>query len=83
MNVWMAASIVLAAGFVPCAVVCVRADVGSALAALSVASIIAVVLLMTMTMVVHRPPFIELGLVLAPVGVVGSLGFVRFLERRR
>jgi hypothetical protein len=36
---------------------------------------------MTMTMAFHRPPFIELGLVLAPLAVVGSLGFVRFLER--
>ena len=83
MNLWLAASLVLAAGYVPCLWVCLRGDLGSALAALSVASAITVVLLMTLTVAVARPPFIELALVLAPMSVIGSLAFARFLERRR
>ncbi len=83
MSVWLAASIALTCGLAVCAAVGVRADVGSALAALSVASVIGVVLLITLTMAFDRPPFIDLAEVLAPMALVGSLAFVRFLERRR
>ena len=83
MNVWLAASLVLAAGFVPCLWVCVRGDFGSAVAALSVASVLTVVLLMTLTVAFARPPFIELAVVLGPMAVIGTLMFARFLERRR
>jgi multisubunit Na+/H+ antiporter MnhF subunit len=83
MNVWLAASLALSCGFVPCCAVCLRSDLGSALAALSVASVITVVLLITMTVGFERPPFVELAVVLAPMALIGSLAFVRFLERRR
>ena len=83
MNLWMAASLALACGFVPCIWVSSRADMGSALAALSVASVIAAAMLITLTVALARPPFIELGVVLAPLALLGSLTFVRFLERRR
>ncbi len=83
MNLWLTVSVVLACGFVPCILVCARSDLGSGLAALSVASVLAVVMLMTLTVAFARPPFIQLGLVLAPMSVIGSFAFVRFLERRR
>ncbi len=83
MNLWLTATLVLACGFLPCIWVLARSDFGSALAALSVASVIAVVMLMTLTVALARPPFIQLGLVLAPLSVIGSFAFVRFLERRR
>ena len=83
MNLWLAASFALSVGFVPCLWVCVRSDLGSALAALSVAGVLTVVLLMTLTVAFARPPFIELAVVLAPMAVIGSLTFARFLERRR
>jgi multisubunit Na+/H+ antiporter MnhF subunit len=83
MNLWMTASLALACGFVPCVWVCARSDIGSALAALSVASVIAVVLLITLTVAFGRSAFIQLGVVLAPLAIVGSLAFVRFLEHRR
>jgi multisubunit Na+/H+ antiporter MnhF subunit len=83
MNVWLAASLVLSCAFIPCAAVCVRGDLGSAVAALSLASLITIVLLITMTIGFARPGFIELGLVLAPMALIGSLAFVRFMERRR
>jgi multisubunit Na+/H+ antiporter MnhF subunit len=83
MSLWMAASVALACGFVPCIWVSARADIGSALAALSVASVIAVVMLITLTVALARPPFIQLGVVLAPLATLGSLTFVRYIERRR
>ncbi len=83
MNLWLTVSVVVACGFVPCILVCARSDLGSGLAALSVASVLAVVMLMTLTVAFARPPFIQLGLVLAPMSVIGSFAFVRFLERRR
>ena len=82
MNLWLAASLVLACGFVPCIWICARSDLGSALAALGVASVIAVVLLMTLTVGLARPPFIELAIVLAPMALIGAMTFVRFMERR-
>jgi multisubunit Na+/H+ antiporter MnhF subunit len=83
MSVWLSASVVLSCGFIPCGAVCLRGDLGSALAALSVASVLTVVLLITMTVAFARPGFIELGLVLGPMALIGSLAFVRFLETRR
>jgi multisubunit Na+/H+ antiporter MnhF subunit len=83
MNLWMTASLVLACGFVPCIWVGARSDMGSALAALSIASVIAATMLITLTVALARPPFIELGVVLAPLALLGSLTFVRFIERRR
>lgn len=83
MNSWLVASLVLGCGFVPCAAICSRADLASAVAALNLASVLAVALLMTMTVAFGRQPFIDLAVVLAPMSLVGSLAFVRFLERRR
>jgi multisubunit Na+/H+ antiporter MnhF subunit len=83
MNLWLSASLVLVCGFVPCIWVAARSDVGSGLAALSVAGVITVVVLMTLTVALARPPFIQLALVLAPIAVIGTLAFVRYVERRR
>jgi multisubunit Na+/H+ antiporter MnhF subunit len=83
MNLWLSASLVLVCGFIPCIWVAVRSDLGSGLAALSVAGVIAVVVLITLTVAFARPPFIQLALVLAVMAMIGSLAFVRYVERRR
>ena len=84
MNVWLAASIVLGCGFVPCGLVLVRAgDAGSWLAAMNVASALAVAMLVSMTEAFKRPPFMNLAVVLVPMSAIGTLAFVRFLARRR
>jgi multisubunit Na+/H+ antiporter MnhF subunit len=83
MNVWLAASVALCCGLIPCCAVCIYGDFGSALAALAVASVICVALLVTMTVGFERPAFIELAVVLAPMALIGSFAFVRFMERRR
>jgi multisubunit Na+/H+ antiporter MnhF subunit len=83
MSIWMAASIALGAGFVPCTLACLRRDVAAALAALNVASVLAVLLLVTLSVEFARQSFVDLAVVLAPVSVGGSLAFVRYLERRQ
>lgn len=83
MNLWLSASLVLVFGLIPCVWIAARSDLGSGLAALSVAGVIAVVMLMTLTVALARPPFIQIALVLAPLEVIGTLAFVRFMERRR
>jgi multisubunit Na+/H+ antiporter MnhF subunit len=83
MSSWLAASIVLACGLVPCCLGCLRSDVISALAAYNVAAVGAALLIVTMTMAFNRQPFIDLAIVLVPLSAGGSLAFVRFLARRR
>ena len=83
MNVWLAASLVLIVALTPCVVVAARGDLGSALAALNVASILTVTTLVTMTVGFERPPLINLAVVLGPMAMIGSFAFLRFLERRR
>jgi multisubunit Na+/H+ antiporter MnhF subunit len=83
MSVWLAASIVLTCGLVPCCLGCLRSDVVSALAAYNVAAAVAALLLVTMTVAFNRQPFIDLAVVLVPLSAGGSLAFVRFLGRRR
>ncbi|HTU84252.1 MAG TPA: hypothetical protein VMF57_01685 [Solirubrobacteraceae bacterium] len=83
MSIWLAASIVLAGGLVPCCLGCLRADVISALAAYNVAAVVTGLLLVTMTMAFNRQPFTDLAVVLIPLSAGGSLAFVRFLGRQR
>lgn len=80
---WTAAAIALACGFLPCGVVCLRGDLPSALAAINLAGVLAVLILMTLCVSFGRQPFIDLAVVLSPLSIVGMLAFVRFLERRR
>jgi multisubunit Na+/H+ antiporter MnhF subunit len=80
MSVWLAASIALSCGIGLCLLACVRADAAAALAALNVASVTAVLALVTMTVAFARQPFIDLAVALAPLALAGSLAFVRYLE---
>lgn len=76
----MLATIVLVAGLGACLLACLRADRLGGLVAIEVASVVAVLALVTMTMAFKRQPFIDLAVVLAPVSLAGSLAFVRHLE---
>ncbi|HWD63947.1 MAG TPA: monovalent cation/H+ antiporter complex subunit F [Solirubrobacteraceae bacterium] len=82
MNIWIAATIALCTGFVPCVLVVVRSDMPSALVALNLAGVLTVLILITLSLAFGRQPFIDLAVVLAPTSAVGLLVFVRFLERR-
>ena len=83
MSIWTAASIALSCGLGLCLLACLRSETGAALAALNVAGVTVVLILVTMTVALARQPFIDLGVVLAPLAAGGTLAFVRFLERTR
>ena len=83
MSIWLAASIAMMAGFVPCTLACLRREMAPVLAALNVAGVLAVVLLITLSVQFTRQSFVDLAVVLAPVSIGGSLAFVRYLEGRR
>lgn len=80
MNVWLIAALALLPGLLACAIVCFRAAALSGLVAMELASTISVVELMLFSEGTHRQPFIDLALVLAVMGFVGSLAFARLME---
>ncbi|MGH2865076.1 MAG: MrpF/PhaF family protein [Solirubrobacteraceae bacterium] len=80
MNVWLAAALGLLPALLACGVVCFRSAALSGLVAVELASAISVVELMLFSEGTHRQPFIDLALVLAVMGFVGSLAFARLME---
>jgi multicomponent Na+:H+ antiporter subunit F len=83
MSTWLLASIVLCGGMLACLVATILGDEGEGLPALSLAGVVTVVLLITLTEAFHRQSFIDLAVVLAVLSLAGSLAFIRFLSRRR
>lgn len=83
MNVWLAAATVLLAGLAPCGWVLLRARVLDGLVALELASTLVTVVLVLLAEGFHRSSYFTLPLVLAGIGFVGALVFVRFLGERR
>ncbi len=81
MNEWEIGAVVLAAGILPCLLVCLLADEMSALAAVEVASVLVTSALMLLAEGFHRQSFIDLAVVFALVSLVGSLAFARMMER--
>ena len=82
MNGWILAAVVLViVGFVPCLVVSVRASVMEGLVALEMAGVMAVLVLLLLAEGFQRQPFVDLALVLALLSFVGTLAFVRYMER--
>ena len=82
MSTWLLASIVLCAGMLACLIAAMRGDESEGLPALSLAGVVTIVLLITLTEAFHRQPFIDLAVVTATVSLAGGLAFVRFLSRR-
>lgn len=83
MSFWLAASIVLVCAMVLCLVAAARGDELDGLPALSLAGVITIATLITLTEAFHRQPFIDLGVVLAALSLGGSLAFIRFFGRDR
>ncbi|HYZ81626.1 MAG TPA: monovalent cation/H+ antiporter complex subunit F [Solirubrobacteraceae bacterium] len=81
MNRWEIAALVILVALVPCLAVCVLASAAAALAAVEVASALAVTALMLLSEGFHRQPFVDLAVVLALVSSVGSLTFARMMEQ--
>lgn len=80
MNEWEIAALVLGAGIVPCLGICVFASATAALAAVEVASTLAITALMALTEGFGRQPFMDLALILALLSVIGVLAFARLME---
>ena len=80
MTEWILAAIVVLGALVPCLVVCLLADLASALAALEVAGTLAVTALLLLSEGFHRQPFVDLALLLAFLAIVGGLVFARMME---
>ena len=82
MNEWILAAIVLVlGGIVPCLVVSIRASVMEGLVALELAAVIGVLVLLLLAEGFQRQPFVDLALTLALLSFVGTLAFVRYMER--
>lgn len=82
MNEWFLAALVLVVGgLLPCLVVCVRASALEGLVALELAGVISTLTLLLLAEGLKRPPFADLAIVLGVLSFVGSLVFVRFVER--
>lgn len=82
MNGWIIAAIVLLiCGVLPCLWVCARASAMEGVVALELAGVISTLALLLLAEGFHRQPFADLSLVLAVLSFVGSLIYVRFMER--
>jgi multicomponent Na+:H+ antiporter subunit F len=81
-NEWVLAAIVLVVGgLLPCLVVALRASEMEGLVALELAGVISVLVLLLLAEGFQRQPFVDLALVLAVLSFVGTLAFVRYMER--
>jgi len=74
-NVWIAASIGLAAAFVPVAIVLFRGTLMSRIAAVQLLSVFTTLALLTIPMGIHRPDLLGTALASAIVTVSGTLLF--------
>jgi multicomponent Na+:H+ antiporter subunit F len=81
MNIWLAAAIAVGGCLTVCADLCLRGSVERRLVGLELASMLATILLVLLTVGFHRLPFIDLPLALAIMSLGGCLVFARFLER--
>jgi multisubunit Na+/H+ antiporter MnhF subunit len=80
-NVWLIAALALLPALLACGLACFLS--GSALTglvAMELASAISTVVLMLLAVGTGRQPFVDLALVLAVMGFVGSLAFARLME---
>jgi multisubunit Na+/H+ antiporter MnhF subunit len=82
-NAWLWAAAVLTAALVPLALVVGRAPRGGGLVAMNAAGTDAVLVLLLLAEGTDSQSFADLALVLAVMTFIGSVAFLRFLERLR
>jgi multisubunit Na+/H+ antiporter MnhF subunit len=80
-NAWLIAATALLVGLVPCLFVCVRAPIMDALVTLELAAVVVTLTLLLLAEGFARSSYYTLPLVLSALGFVGSLVFVRLLDR--
>ncbi len=82
MNEWEIAAAVLSFALIPCLLTCLLSPPEVGLVSLEIAAVLATTILMLLSEGFHRQPFIDLAVVLAPLGLIGSLTFARLMERQ-
>ena len=83
MNVWLSAATVLLMALLPCGWVLLRARLLDGIVALELATTLVTLVLVLLAEGFRRSSYFTLPLVLAAVGFVGTLVFVRLLGGRR
>ena len=82
MSAWILAAIILVGALALPVLVCVTRTIVDALIALELAGTVSTVVFVVLAEGFHRQPFVDLALVMAFLSFIGSLAFVRLLERR-
>jgi multisubunit Na+/H+ antiporter MnhF subunit len=82
MNPWEIAATALGFALIGCALVAFLAGPAHGLAAIEIASVLLSTILMLLAEGFHRQPFIDLAVVFAVMGTIGSLTFARLMERQ-
>jgi multisubunit Na+/H+ antiporter MnhF subunit len=80
MNEWEIAAAALGAAIVPCLGVCALTGAMRALVAFELAGTLTASALMLLAEGLHRQPFVDLGLLLALLSLVGAMAFARLME---
>jgi multicomponent Na+:H+ antiporter subunit F len=81
-NAWLAGTLAVSAGLLPCAAVALRAaEVMERVVALEMASVLLTLALVMLAEAMQRPVFLDLALTQALLSFGGGLVFARFLER--
>lgn len=83
MNVWLWAATILTAALVPLVVVAARGPRTGGLVAMNAAGMDTVFVLLLLAEGTHSQSFADLALILAVMTFIGSVAFIRFLERLR
>ena len=83
MNEWLWAAAALTVMLVPLVAVAARRPATDGIVALQAASTDAVLAMLLIAQGTHRQPFADLALVLAATSFVGTIAFVRFVQRVR
>jgi multisubunit Na+/H+ antiporter MnhF subunit len=81
-NPWEIAATALGLALIGCALVAILAGPAHGLAAIEVASVLLTTILMLLAEGFHRQPFIDLAVVFAVMGTIGSFTFARLMERQ-
>lgn len=82
MNPWEIAAAALGFALIACALVAALAGPAHGLAAIELASVLLTTILMLLSEGFHRQPFVDLAVVFAVMGTIGSLTFARLMERQ-
>lgn len=82
MNIWLVGATILLVALAPCLLVCLRGSLLDAFVALELATTVMTLVLVLLAQGFGRSSYYALPLVLAVLGFVGMLVYLRFLGER-